>query len=229
MPNVLLDTLEILPRTRETNACVIWMHGLGADAQDFQPIVNELELPGNHRIKFIFPNAPIRPITVNGGMKMRGWYDIPSLELSLKEDVVGVESSYTQISDLILRERSNGIVPQRIILAGFSQGGAVALYTGLRYPELLGGILALSAYIPVSRILEKKQNINNIGIPILMIHGLFDPVVSLNIAQKSKYKLQEWGYTVEWKAYPMAHTVCEEEIVLVSKWIKRCLLGENKF
>jgi phospholipase/carboxylesterase len=205
------------------DACVIWLHGLGADGSDFMGVVDQLGLPNDHRVRFIFPNAPFINVTVNQGMKMRGWYDIYDLNLLRKEDEPGVINSQQFLEELINQEIEQGIASERIILAGFSQGGAIALYTGLRYSRSLGGIIVLSAYLPIADKFSNTQFPENHATPIFIAHGLFDPVVPLNAGKTSCQLLEKQNYKIDWKTYPMAHTVTIEEISAIGSFINRCL------
>ena len=200
--------------------CVIWMHGLGADGSDFVPVVEELELP-DAPIRFIFPHAPMQPVTINGGYVMRAWYDIGYQDLTLKEDEKGVRDSQHKIEILIQRELERGIAPERMLLAGFSQGGAMALHTGLRYSARLAGVLALSAYLPLPDKLAAERSYANRELPILMAHGTEDPIVPLKLAQASCSQLLTLGYPVEWHEYEMPHAVCEDELEQIGAFIRR--------
>jgi len=202
-------------------ASVIWLHGLGADGNDFAAIVPELDLPPV-AIRFIFPHAPMQPVTINGGMVMRAWYDITNSTLR-REDEQGVRASQTAIENLIAREKTRGSPASRIILAGFSQGGAIALHTGLRHPERLAGIMALSTYVPMADLLPAESTMINRDIPIFMAHGSADPVIPIERAQRSKAVLEQLGYGVEWHDYPMPHSVCAEEITDISTWLQQRL------
>lgn len=202
-------------------ASVIWLHGLGADGNDFAAIVPELDLPPV-AIRFIFPHAPMQPVTINGGMVMRAWYDITNSTLR-REDEQGVRASQTAIENLIAREKTRGSPASRIILAGFSQGGAIALHTGLRHPERLAGIMALSTYVPMADLLPAESTMINRDIPIFMAHGSADPVIPIERAQRSKAVLEQLGYGVEWHDYPMPHSVCAEEITDISTWLQQIL------
>ncbi len=209
---------------------VIWMHGLGADCWDFVPIVKELNLPESLPLRFIFPQAPSRPITINGGHVMPGWYDISMADIERKPDEAGVRESQKSIDDLISREMARGIASDKIILAGFSQGGAIALQAGLRQTQPLAGILALSTYLTLGDSLAKEKTVANANIALLMAHGTQDPVVPLGLAKASRDALAQAGYKVEWREYAMEHSVCGEEIEEVSTWIQaryksRILLG----
>ena len=199
---------------------IIWMHGLGADCWDFVSLVKELALPEDLPLRFIFPQAPSRPITINNGQVMPGWYDISMAELQRKPDEAGVRQSQASIDQLIAREIERGIRADKIILAGFSQGGAIALQTGLRYREALGGIMALSTYLTLDDSLGAEATIANANIPILMAHGTQDPVIPLSLAQSSRAKMAARGYKIEWHEYPMPHSVCMEEVDDIGVWIQ---------
>jgi phospholipase/carboxylesterase len=213
-----LTTVEIEPKGT-VRSSVLWMHGLGADAHDFEPIVPELRLPAELGIRFVFPNAPIRPVTVNGGMRMRAWYDVLSIDLPRQEDAEGVYASERAIYDLLEREKQRGIPTERIVLAGFSQGGAMALHTGLRYPDRLAGILALSCYIPLASNLNSERRPANQSTPIFMAHGDYDAIIPMRYGQQSAELLENLGYRVEWNDYGMGHEVCWEEIRDIAKWL----------
>jgi phospholipase/carboxylesterase len=200
---------------------VIWMHGLGADCWDFVPIVKELGTPADLPLRFIFPQAPSRPITINGGHIMPGWYDISMAELERKADEAGIRESQAAIDALIEREISRGVAADKIVLAGFSQGGAIALQCGLRSKHQLGGIMALSTYLTLADSLGSEKTLANANIPILMAHGTRDPVVPLSLARTSKATLGSHGYQVEWREYPMQHAVCGEEIDEIAGWLEK--------
>jgi phospholipase/carboxylesterase len=200
---------------------VIWMHGLGADCWDFVPIVKELGLPSELPLRFIFPQAPTRPITINGGHAMPGWYDISMAELERKPDEKGVRDSQAAIDEIIQREISRGVASDKIILAGFSQGGAIALQVGLRQTQPLAGILALSTYLTLNDSLGAEKSIANANIQILMAHGTQDNVVPLTLARTSSAQLQSHGYKVEWREYAMQHAVCGDEISDIADWITK--------
>ena len=199
---------------------IIWMHGLGADCWDFVSIVKELGLPQDLPLRFIFPQAPSRPITINNGQVMPGWYDISMAELHRKPDEAGVRQSQAAIEQLIRREIERGIPADKIILAGFSQGGAIALQTGLRCREALGGIMALSTYLTLDDSLAAEATIANANIPILMAHGTQDPLIPLSLAVASRAKMEARGYKVEWREYPMPHSLCMEEVEDIGVWIQ---------
>jgi phospholipase/carboxylesterase len=216
------EAIVMTPATPPT-ASVIWMHGLGADGTDFVPLVPELRLPDNVAPRFVFPNAPLRPVTVNNGMSMPAWYDIYSFGIKDREDTVGIRESAALVDGLMDRERAAGISAARIVLAGFSQGGAIALQAGLRYAQPLAGILALSTYLPLAATLANESSPENRAIPILMCHGRQDPVVPLDLARKSFEALKAQGYTPRLLEYPMEHTLCAEEIVAISQWLAQVL------
>ncbi len=217
----LLECIEIEKGPSPTSS-VIWMHGLGADGQDFVPIVDELALPATS-IRFIFPHAPMRAVTINGGYVMRAWYDIVSADLVRREDEAGLRESSRQIEQLIEREKKRGSPANRIVLAGFSQGGAIALFAGLRFGEQLGGIMALSTYAPLKDKLIAERSTANLGVPIFMAHGTQDPVVSIERASSSRAALTEVGYKIDWRQYLMPHSVCVAEIKDIGTWIKQVL------
>jgi phospholipase/carboxylesterase len=202
---------------------VIWLHGLGADGTDFVPAVPQLRLPDEVAPRFIFPNAPVRPVTVNNGMRMRAWYDIYSLGMRDREDATGIRESAAVVHGLIDAERAAGISARRIVLAGFSQGGAIALQAGLRYAEPLAGILALSTYLPLATTVAAEASVANREIPILMCHGREDPIVPLELAEKSADILNDLGYHPRWLDYPMQHQVCAAEMLAISQWLTQVL------
>ena len=220
-------TTELLPAIEIETApnpacCVIWLHGLGADGNDFVPIIEELRLAG-FGVRFIFPHAPTRPVTINGGYVMRAWYDIGYEDLSLKEDERGVRESQTAIEALIEREHSRGIGYDKLVLAGFSQGGAIALQTTLRYVHKLAGVVALSTYLPLPDKVEAERQLANRSTPIFMAHGTEDPIVPLKLAQSSCSRLINLGYTVQWHEYDMPHSVCPEEIDQIGAFLRERL------
>jgi phospholipase/carboxylesterase len=216
----ILDAIEIETGKNPTIS-VIWMHGLGADGNDFVPIVPELELP-DAAIRFVFPHAPVQPVTINGGMRMRAWYDI-SDSANRREDERGVRASQALVEALVAREKQRGTSASRLVLAGFSQGGAIALQTGLRHPERIAGIMALSTYVPIAEKLAAEANPANRGVPIFMGHGSHDPIIPLPRAEHSRDLLQSLGYPVEWHEYPMPHSVCAEELGDISAWLGKVL------
>lgn len=217
------DAVVMSPVDRPADATVIWLHGLGADGHDFVPLVPELNLPDSAAIRFVFPHAEQRPVTVNRGYPMRAWYDIRSLTPEGRDDVNGIIASQHRLVAYILRERLEGIAARRIVLAGFSQGGAMALHTAVRYDETLGGVLALSTYLPLRQSLAAEAVEANSHTPILMCHGEQDDVVGLSFALQSRDALLAAGYTVEWQQYPMPHSLCPAEIVRVSQWLRERL------
>lgn len=223
MSNDLLPSVEINPK-QTPMASIIWLHGLGADGHDFTNIVSELKLPEQLAIRFVFPHAPVRPVTINGGYPMRAWYDIISDNFNMREDEAGVRASQAEIARLIKNESNLGIPASRILLGGFSQGGAMALHTGLRYPESLGGILALSAYLPFMPVFAKEMNPANQHTPIFMAHGAEDPLLPLQWGQTSAEFLKKHNHAVEFHTYQMPHSVCMEEIGDISKWLQQQLL-----
>jgi phospholipase/carboxylesterase len=217
-----LETLELETGPRPT-AAVIWLHGLGADGYDFEPIVPELDLPAAPAVRFVFPHAPMRPITINGGAVMRGWYDVMSLEGVRREDDAGVRASQASVEELIARELARGVPAARLILAGFSQGGAIALQTGLRHRERLAGIMALSTYLPLAATLAAEASAANRDVPIFMAHGRDDGLIAIERATLSRETLRAAGYKLEWHDYAMEHAVCREEIEDIAAWLRRVL------
>ena len=214
-----MDAIEIETGPNPA-ATVIWLHGLGADGHDFEPIVPELRLPKS--VRFVFPHAPIRPVTINQGMRMRAWYDIFQFGGG-PEDDAGVRASQKLVDDIVSSEGQRGIKPSQIILAGFSQGGAIVLQTALRHPERLAGVMALSTYLPLSATLEKERSPANHDVPIFMAHGKFDDIIPIDKAKRSREILEKLGYPVTWKEYPMPHSVCAEEIGDISKFLVNLL------
>ena len=204
-------------------ASVIWLHGLGADGHDFEPIVPELVQRSERAVRFVFPHAPIRPVTLNGGYAMRAWYDIIALDRRAEEDVNGIRASQALITAWIQRENAGGIPSERIVLAGFSQGGAMALYSGTRYPERLAGIIGLSCYQLLGERLDAERLAANQATPIFLGHGLQDPVVIPALGEAGRRQLQAAGYAVEWHAYSMPHSVCPQEVTDIASWLRRVL------
>lgn len=204
----------------EPGFAVIWLHGLGADGHDFEPVVPELRLPDSTPVRFIFPHAPIQPVTINGGMAMRAWYDITAMDLSAGVDENGINRSVDHLHGLIRMVVDEGIPARRIVLAGFSQGGVIALQTGLPYPERLAGIIALSTYVALPDALRGSSEDANRETPIFMAHGRFDPVIPLSLGKQSRDFLTEGGYPVQWRDYPMEHSVHPEEIRDLGDWLK---------
>lgn len=213
-----LETIVIEPKSAATKS-VIWLHGLGADGNDFVNIAAELHLPQNLNVRFIFPHAPVRPVTINNHMQMRAWFDIYSLSNLSQEDTAGILHSQALINDLIQQEIDNGISSEKIILAGFSQGGAMALFTGIRYPQKLGGILALSTYLPLLNSLPKEASPINQGVPIMLVHGEHDEIVPVRLGEYTRNRLEELSYKIRWKNYSMGHQVCMEEIADIGRWL----------
>lgn len=218
-------TTNILPfveinSSKNPCATVIWLHGLGADGHDFVDLVPQLNLPN---VRFVFPHAPVRPITLNSGFPMRAWYDIHGLEFGTREDEEGVHASAKLIDQLIQQEIDNGMPAEKIFLTGFSQGGAMALYCGLRYPKKLAGILALSSYLPVAKTLAHEMSDVNKSIPIFMAHGTQDEIVNIKLAEYSRGFLQQLKYQIDFRIYHMAHSVCADEVRDIAKWIRQLM------
>lgn len=207
-------------------AAVIWLHGLGADGNDFVPIIPELKLPASPGIRFIFPSAPSMPVTVNGGYVMPAWYDIVGRNLMDQEDAAGIQKSAAAIVELIKKEASRGIAYDKIVLAGFSQGCAMALHIGLRFPQKLAGIIALSGYLPLAMTANIEKHSANSHTPIFMAHGTYDPVVTLDRAQASYNLLEKMGYSVDWNEYPMEHSVNHEELMDISRFLQEVLVAK---
>ncbi len=204
------------------DAAVLWLHGLGADGHDFEPVVPELRLPRELRVRFVFPHAPVRPVTLNMGMRMRAWYDIVQLGGG-REDEAGIRDSQAQLEALVARERARGVAAARIVLAGFSQGGAIALHTGLHHGERLAGILALSTYLPLAGTLAAEASAANRDVPLFMAHGNYDDIIPIERARQSRRALEALGTRVEWHEYPMPHSVCGEEIADIAAWLRAVL------
>jgi phospholipase/carboxylesterase len=213
------ELIVLQPQQTPATAAVIWLHGLGADGYDFVPIVSELHLPATLGVRFIFPHARERPVTINNGYVMRAWYDIRGLGGSAGEDDAGIRESEGLVRRLITAENEAGIASDRIVIAGFSQGGAIALQTVLRYPEALAGLLALSTYLPLAKSVAAEASAQNRNVPILMCHGLQDGVVPLMRAEESRALLTQLGYAVLWKTYPMPHSVVPQEIQDIAAWL----------
>ena len=210
---------------REPRHSVIWLHGLGADGNDFAPIVPELIDAEWPPLRFVFPHAPVRPITINGGVTMRAWYDISGLEIAQRQDEAGIRTSIGQIGELIEREIARGVPVGNIFLAGFSQGGAIVLSGGIRHAQRLGGVVALSTYLPMAEKTDAEASTANRDVPIFMAHGMLDPTISHALGEMSREYLKQRGYAVEWHDYPMAHQVCMEEIADLRKWMSARLSG----
>jgi phospholipase/carboxylesterase len=222
MTDDLLDVLEVQTAPSPT-AAVVWMHGLGADGHDFVDIVPLLRLPESLAVRFVFPHAPMQPVTINGGMVMRAWYDIRPEAGARREDEIGIRESQNHVEALIAREKARGVSPGRLVLAGFSQGGAMALQTGLRHPERLAGIMALSCYLPLADHVASETSPANRDVPIFMAHGTGDPLIPLARARRGYEILDGLGYRVEWHEYPMPHSVCDNEIRDIGGWLARIL------
>jgi phospholipase/carboxylesterase len=208
--------IETAPNPRHA---VIWLHGLGADGHDFEPIVPELVDKSWPPLRFVFPHAPVRPITINGGMAMRAWYDISGMEIAQRQDEPGIRASIRLLGELIEREIARGVAAKDILIAGFSQGGAIVLAGGLRHAQRLGGIIALSTYLPMAEKTDAEASPANREAPIFMAHGLLDPTISHALGEMSRDYLAQRGYAIDWHAYPMAHAVCAEEIADLKRWM----------
>ena len=221
--DALLDCAEHNTGSQPTHS-VIWLHGLGADGHDFAPIVPELRLPASLSVRFVFPHATIQPVTINGGMAMRSWYDILTPNLVKREDESGIRASERLIQALIARENARGIPTERIVLAGFSQGCAMTLHTGIRLPSKLAGLMGLSGYLPLIDLSDNERHSANTDTPIFLAHGTHDPVVVLERAEASRAKLVALGYPVQWHTYPMQHSVCAEEIHDISRFLQSVLI-----
>lgn len=219
---LVLESVTIEPE-RPATACIIWLHGLGADGHDFVDVIPSLGLPSNHGIRFVFPHAPHLPVTINAGMEMPAWYDIAGIDLEAWQDEKGIRLSEQYIRQLISKAIEEGIPAKNILLVGFSQGGALALHTALRFEQSLGGVAALSTYLPLHSFLEKEHHVANKNLPIFMAHGLMDPVVAYWIGQKSCSVLEEIGFKPSWHAYPMAHQVCLPEMQALGNWMRQIL------
>ena len=220
--NELLENIEI-ETAPNPQVAVIWMHGLGADGNDFVPMVKELDLAGLPAIRFIFPHARQIPVTVNNGYVMRAWYDIVGTDIARREDETGLRSSQLEVEALIAREKSRGIPAERIILAGFSQGCAMTLQTGLRHDEKLAGLLCLSGYVPLADKISNERSEASLKTPIFLVHGSHDGVIPVARAHQSRDLLKALGYQVEWHEYPMQHSLCLEEVNDISAWLKKVL------
>ena len=219
------DSLVIETGVHAPDAAVIWLHGLGADGHDFEPIIPELRLDPGISIRFVFPHAPMMPVTINQGFVMRAWFDIRTGDISAEADEKGIRASAQLVNDLIEDEIDHGIAPERILLAGFSQGGAIVLHAGLRYRQQLGGIMALSTFLPLADSLESEKSDANTAIPILLAHGSADPVVPVDLAYRTQKVLEREGYEVEWHEYKgMAHGVSEQEIFHLAEWLEQRLV-----
>ncbi|KPK29311.1 MAG: carboxylesterase [Nitrospira bacterium SG8_3] len=222
----LLDSVEINPKSKPC-ASIIWLHGLGADGHDFEPIVPELRLPETLPIRFIFPHAPRRPVTVNAGVIMRAWYDVLGMPGSGGIELAEFFESVDHLDALIEKEMESGMPSERILLAGFSQGGAISLHTGLTYGKHLAGILALSTYLPTADKLAEQTSLVNKDIPIMMAHGTMDPVIPMAHALRTKHALRRLGYEIIWHEYPIMHGVCAEEIRDITAWLLKIFHHES--
>lgn len=218
----LLDAVEIETAPNPT-ASLIVLHGLGADGNDFVPVCDELDLAKAGPVRFVFPHAPVRPVTINGGYRMRAWYDILGTQIDRIEDEAGLRASQKLVQALIARERARGVASERIVLMGFSQGCAMTLLTGLRHGERLGGLVGLSGYLPLAAQTATERDQANAGLPVFLAHGLGDGVIPIDRALASRAALEALGYPVEWHQYPMAHSVCPEEIEDLNRWLLRVL------
>lgn len=218
----LLETVEIGPQAGVAGS-VIWLHGLGADGHDFEPIVPELRLDGLLNLRFVFPHAPVRPVTINNGMAMRAWYDIINFQRDGPQDEVGIRDSAMQLKALMAREQERGVPLAKIVLAGFSQGGAIAMHTAVRMPSRLAGLLVLSSWLPLAESFRKEvvdaETSQPRDLPVLVAHGSFDPVLPLALGEQIRDELLGAGFAPEWHSYPMAHSVCAEEIGAIRKWL----------
>ncbi len=214
-----LACVEINPATN-AKATIIWLHGLGADGHDFESIVPQLQLPDDLAIRFVFPHAPMRPVTLNGGMKMPAWYDVIALSKGGREDEHGIKQAAQLIQAFITRENQRGIATDKIILAGFSQGGAMALYCGLLYPEKLAGIIGLSAYVPLANDVRQNRHTANQQTPLFLAGGIYDPIVQHAWTREATEQLQQLNYPISWHTYPMEHSVCLEEIRDIGQWVE---------
>jgi phospholipase/carboxylesterase len=220
MSEELLDCVEVGPVADGAERSVVWLHGLGADGYDFEPVVPYLGLDPALAVRFVFPHAPRIPVTLNLGLIMPAWYDIREMDLRREHDERGIRRSQRQVEALVAREVDRGVPPSRIVLAGFSQGGAVALHTGLRHPQRLAGILALSTYLVCEDTLPDERSETNRDVPIFQAHGTHDPMVPFERGEAARDRLQELGYDVEWRAYPIAHQVHPDEIRDIGAWLR---------
>ena len=212
------DTVEVITGENPEGS-VIWLHGLGADGHDFEPIVPELKLPSSLTLRFVFPHAPVQAVTINGGMAMRSWYDIVSFDAEGRADRAGVLKSSALLDGLIAREIERGIPARKIVIAGFSQGGAVAIHTALQTDQNIAGLMALSTYMALPE--DAATAVSRKDLPIFMAHGKFDPVLRMEWGRASADRLIEAGYSVDWHEYPMAHAVCPQEIADISRWLSK--------
>ncbi len=220
MTQTTLETLQVKPWDKP-RACIIWLHGLGADGHDFEPVAQELNDKYRLNLKFVLPHAPVRPVTLNGGMPMRAWYDIKGMDINQKQDVAGIRESQYLINQLITDEMAEGFTPEQMFIAGFSQGGAMALQCGLRRAEKLAGVIALSSYLPLADSFPNEYNGH--PIPVFMAHGNQDPLVNMQLGLQSKNFMATHGLEPAWHTYPMPHCVCPEEIADLATWLKSLL------
>jgi phospholipase/carboxylesterase len=218
----LLEYIKIEPPV-PPHAAIIWLHGLGANGHDFEPIAGELNLPDRLPVRFIFPHAPMRGVTINNGIVMRAWYDILDMKFDRKVDTDSIYQSARMVENLLEHEITNGIPSDRIVLAGFSQGGVIALHAGLRYGKQLAGILSLSGYLPTKNRLAEEQSRSNSAVPIMMAHGTYDPVVPYSHGIEAREVLLKYGYRIHWKEYSMEHSVCQEEVADIRAWLLKVL------
>jgi phospholipase/carboxylesterase len=216
------DTVEVEP-SRPADAAVVLLHGLGADGHDFESLVPELRLPSSPAIRWVFPHAPVQAVTLNGGLRMRAWYDILGLDRRAAQDERGIRASAETAAALLRRESERGIPSERLVLAGFSQGGAIALFAGLRYPHRLAGILALSTYLPLDASLAAEAHPANAAVPVFQAHGRLDAVVPPALGQGTRDLLLGRGYDLDWRTYPMPHSLCAEEVADIRAWLLRVL------
>lgn len=216
LPHIVLD------RGQSPKHSMIWLHGLGADGEDFVEVAEQMNLP--LPMRYIFPHAPKNPVTINGGFVMRSWYDIADADIAAKQDDAGIRASQNEIEKLITQEKIRGVPAENIFLAGFSQGAAIALHSGLRHPATLGGILALSGYLPLADTLTREVSLSAKKTPIFFAHGIHDPVVPYPLGKLSADKLQQHGFKVDWHDYPMPHSVCIEEINDIEHWIAKRMI-----
>lgn len=223
MNSTLLESIEIETRPNPGHA-VIWLHGLGADGNDFAPLVPELKLQDAPGIRFVFPHAPVQPVSINNGMSMRAWYDIFTPDLVVREDEAGLRRSQAAVQALIARENERGIPTEKIVLAGFSQGCAMTLQAGLRLEQKLAGLIGLSGYLPLASLIGAERHAANHDTPIFLAHGTMDPVVAFPRAQATHQKLVELGYDVSWHTYAMQHSVCLEEVSDISAFLRKVLV-----
>ncbi len=219
---MLPETVEVNPG-EQPEGSIIWLHGLGADGHDFEAIVPELRLPDDLPLRFVFPHAPVRPVTINGGVAMRAWYDIVSLDRSGPQDAEGIRASADSLQALIEREHERGVPFERIVVAGFSQGGAIATHTAIRFAHRLAGLMALSSWLPLGDSIASEVADNPAAqsreMPVLIAHGTFDPMLPIELGKDSRQVLEGLGYSVEWREYPMQHAVCAEEVADIRAWL----------